>query len=94
MTVLNLLEVSPRPEHLPLIVAAGKLWFAAHPDDKVFWIDNAIGRRLCSMIEAIVALDPKTLGLDQTIRSDIEGFLADLIRLGVAEAHRLEDALR
>jgi hypothetical protein len=92
--LLNLLEVSPRPEHLPLIVAAGKLWFASHPDDKMFWIDNAIGSRLCSMIEAIFALDPKALGQDQTIRIDIEGFLADLIRLGVAEAHRLEDALR
>jgi hypothetical protein len=37
-------------------VAAGKLWFAAHPDDKEFWIEHAVGRRLCSVIEAILAL--------------------------------------
>lgn len=93
-TLLNLLEVSPRPEHLPLMVAAGKLWLASHSDDKEFWIEHAVGRRLCSVIAAILPLDPKALRQDQSIRSDIEGFLAGLIRLGVAEAHRLEDELR
>ncbi len=94
MTLLNLLEVSPRPEHLPLIVAAGKFWFAAHSDDKEFWIERAIGRRVCSVIEAILALDTTGRGQDQTARTEIESFVAGLIRLGVAEAHRLEDALR
>ena len=93
-TLLNLLEVSPRPEHLPLIVAAGKLWFASHSDDKEFWIEHAVGRRVCSVIAAILPLDPKALDQNRPIRSDIEGFLAGLIRLGVAEAHRLDDALR
>ncbi|HEV2491946.1 MAG TPA: ATP-binding protein [Terriglobia bacterium] len=94
VTLLNLLEVSPRPEHLPLIVTAGKLWFAAHPDGKEFWIEHSIGRRLCSVIEAIVALDPKAFAQDQTARREIEGLLPGLIRLGVAEAHHLEEALR
>lgn len=93
LILLNLLEVSPRPEHLPLIVRAGKLWFAARPDDKEFWIEHAIGRRLSSVIEAIVALDPKAFAQDQTARTEIEGLLAGLIRLGVAEAHHLEKAL-
>jgi len=94
MTLLNLFEVSPRPEQLPLIVAAGKLWFAAHPDDKEFWIGHAVGRRLCSIVEAILLLDPEVLGQDRNVRTAIEDILAGLIRLGVAEAHRLEDALR
>ena len=93
VTLLNLLEVSPRPEQLPLIVAVAKVWFATHPEDKEFWIEHAVGRRVCSVIEAIVALDPKSFGHNQAARTEIEGFLTGLIRLGVAEAHRLEHAL-
>ena len=92
--LLNLIEVSPRPEHMPLIVTAGKLWFANQPNDKEFWIGHAVGRRLCSVIEVILALDPKALARYQIVRTEIEGFLAGLIRLGMPEAHRLEDALR
>ena len=94
MTLLNLLEVSPRPEHLPLIVTAGNLWFAAHPDDKEFWIEHAIGRCVSSVIETIVALDPEAFAQDQIARTEIEGLLARLIRLGGAEAHHLEETLR
>jgi hypothetical protein len=28
-------------------VATGKSWLAAYPDNKEFWIDQGIGRRLC-----------------------------------------------
>ncbi|HEX3681727.1 MAG TPA: hypothetical protein VHU83_04225 [Bryobacteraceae bacterium] len=94
MILLNLLEVSPRPEHLPLIVLAGKLWSVALPDDKEFWVEQAIGRRLCSVIEAILVRDRKVLGNNETVRTEIESLLPGLIRLGVAEAYRLEDALR
>jgi hypothetical protein len=93
-TLLNLLEVAPRPVHLPLIIAAGKIWFASHPDDKEFWIDHAVGRRLCSLIEPALSLDPKLFGSDQAARKEIDALLGGLIRLGVPEAHRLEEALR
>jgi hypothetical protein len=92
--LLNLLEVSPRPEHLPLIVAAGKLWFASDPDDREFWIENAVGRRLCSVIEAILLLDPKLFPSDQPARKDIDALLAILVHLGLPEAHCVEKALR
>jgi hypothetical protein len=92
--LLNLLEVSPRPEHLPLIVAAGKLWFASHSDDREFWIENAVGRRICSVIEAILLLDPKLFCSDQPARKEIDVLLASLIHLGVSEAHLLEETLR
>jgi hypothetical protein len=94
IALLNLLEVAPRPAHLPVIVAAGKGWLAGHPDNKEFWIDQGIGRRLCSLMEAILASDPKPFASDQPLRKDIDSLLGTLVRMGIAEAHRLEESLR
>ena len=94
LTLLNLLQVSPRPEHLPLVVTAGRVWFAAHPDDKAFWVEHGVGRRLCSIIETIMRLDPKVFARNQAGRLEIESLLGSLIRLGVSEAHQLEEGIR
>jgi len=72
---------------------AGKNWLAANPDEKDFWVDQGIGRRLCALMEAILALDPKPFGLDQPYRKNVDSMLASLVRMGVAEAHRLEERL-
>jgi hypothetical protein len=93
-TLLNLLEVAPRPAHLGLICAAAKSWLAAHPDSREFWIGHAIGRRICALIEAILRLDPTLFSSSQPVRREIDEFLGRLVRLGVSEAHRLEEALR
>jgi hypothetical protein len=94
ISLLNLLEVAPRAVHLPMILATGKGWLAAHADNKEFWIDHGIGRRLCSLMEAILAGDPKPFGSDQPFRKDIDALLGSLVRMGIAEAHRLEESLR
>jgi hypothetical protein len=94
IALLNLLEVAPRAEHLPVIVAAGKTWLAAHPDDRKFWIDQGFGRRLCALVEAILAQDPNSLGVDLPLRKDIDKVLGGLVQMSVAEAHRLEERLR
>jgi hypothetical protein len=94
LALLNLLEVAPRVSHLSVIVEAGESWLTAHADDKDFWIDQGVGRRLCSLLHAILAVDPKPFALDQPLRRDIDGLLASLVRIGVAEAHRLEESLR
>ena len=73
IALLNLLEVAPRPAHLPVIVAASKSWLAAYPDNKEFWIDQGIGRRLCSLMEAVLSSDPESFASDQPLRKDIEG---------------------
>ena len=93
ITLLNVLEVAPRAAHLPVIVAAGKAWLTVHPDDKDFWINQGIGRRLCSLLHAILAVDPTPFALNQPFRKDIDSLLASLVRTGVAEAHRLEESL-
>jgi len=92
-TVLNLLEVSPRPGHLGLVCAAAKGWLVAHPDNREFWIGQAIGRRTCSLIEAILSSDPKLFSPSQPVRRETDDLLGRLVRLGVSEAHRLEEAL-
>jgi hypothetical protein len=94
LVLLNLLEVSPRTAHLPLANAAARAWLTSNPDDNTFWVDSDIGRRLCSVMEAIFNVDPKAFGIDEPLRRDIDNLLAALVRLGVPEAHRLEEALR
>ena len=101
IVLLNLLEVQPRTAHLPLIVAASKSWLAAFPEDKAFWIDQGVGRRLCALIDAVLTLDPRLLTLDPRLfvadhasRGDIDRLLENLVRLGIAEAYQLEDKLR
>ena len=93
IALLNVLEVAPRAAHVEVIVAAGKGWLAAHPDDKVFWIDQDIGRRLCALIETILSRDSGAFRLDQPSRKEIDSFLGSLVRMGVPEAHRLEASL-
>jgi hypothetical protein len=94
LVLLNLLEVSPRAANLPLANAAAKAWLTSHPDDNIFWVDSDVGRRICSVMEAILEVDPKAFGTDQPLRKDIDSLLATLVRMGVPDAHRLEQALR
>jgi hypothetical protein len=92
--LLNLLEVAPRTSHLPLIVAASKSWLAAFPDVKAFWIDQGIGWRLFALMDAVLTLDPQLFAPDQASRKDIDRLLESLVRIGIAEAYRLEERLR
>jgi hypothetical protein len=94
MVLLNLLEVASRTSHLPLIIAASKSWLAAFPDDKAFWIDQGLGRRLCALVDAVITLDPQLFAPDQASRKDIDRLLESLVRIGIAEAYRLEERLR
>jgi hypothetical protein len=94
MTLLNLLEVAPRPSHSNLVCTAVKGWLAAHPENREFWIGQAVGCRVCGLLEAILKVAPAFFVAGQPARRDIDDFLGKLIRLGVAEAHRLEESIR
>jgi hypothetical protein len=67
---------------------------SAHPDSREFWVGHAIGRRVCAKLSAILTLDPKLFATDQPKRREIDALLGKLIRLGVAEGHGLEEAVR
>jgi hypothetical protein len=90
---LNLLEVSPRSSHFPFLLEAAGGWLAAFPDATSFWVDYAIGRRACALIEASRRQDSASLDLKQPLRDNVNSLLSALVRLGVPEAARLEQAL-
>jgi len=93
LITLNLLEVSPKPSHLPFIIMAAVTWLRSYPECVPLWIDNDTGRRICVLIDDIWRKEPALLDGTQTLRSDVDQLLAALVRMGVADAARLERAL-
>jgi hypothetical protein len=93
LVTMDLLETSPRPSLLPLLVAGGKAWCSSYPDDTTLWVEHGIGRRVCAWIDRVRQSSPEALSADRPKRQDIDMILAALVRLGVAEARQLEAAL-
>jgi predicted MFS family arabinose efflux permease len=58
-----------------------------------FWIDSGTGHRVCALIDVIWRTEPVMFNRAQTLRNDVDQLLAALVRIGVAEAARLERAL-
>lgn len=90
---LNLLEVSPRSAHLPFLLTVADAWMAAFPNATDLWVHHAIGRRVCALIEAARRDEPGLFGVNQPFRDQTNRLLPALVRLGVAEAARLEQSL-
>ena len=90
---MDLLEVSPHPSLLPVLVAGGKAWIASYADDTVLWVEHGIGRRLCAWVDQVRQSTPEALSADKPERRDIDVILAALVRLGVPAARQLETAL-
>jgi hypothetical protein len=93
LVTLNLLEVAPGRAHLPFIVMAANTWLKTYPDNTAFWIDSGMGRRICVLIDNIWRNEPALLDEAEGARRDVDQVLAALVRIGVAEAARLEQAL-
>lgn len=93
LVTLNLLEVSPKPEYLPFLVAAAEAWLTHFPNDSGFWCDFTVGRRICTVLDNLREQQPPLLATGQPLRRRVDDLLAALIRLGVAEATRLEKTL-
>jgi len=93
IVTLNLLEVSPRSAYLPFTITAAMTWLKSYPNDRQFWVDHGVGRRVCVWIEEVRRQEPALLNADTPVRFDVDRLLAALISLGVADAKRLEEAL-
>ena len=90
---LNLIEVGPRPHHLGFIVAAAEAWLRMYHDISELWVDHAIGRRICGLIDSIRGHRPSMLSGDEDMRKRIDSVLVTLTSLGVTEAAVLEQNL-
>ena len=93
IVTLNLLEVAPRPAHLSFLLTAASSWLAAFPDSTDFWTARGIGPRVCAFIEAVRQTEPALLASGEPLRNGIDRLLSGLVRVGVADAARLEEAL-
>jgi hypothetical protein len=91
---LNILEVSPRPAHVPFLLAAASGWIAAFPNRTDFWVEYGTGRRVCTLLDSSRREQPDLLVVDRPLRDQLDRLLPALTQLGVAEAARLEEALR
>lgn len=93
LVTMNLLEVSIRPDHLPFLLSAVLEWLESYPDDNDFWVDHGIGRRVCEWLEAVYKAEPDNFSASAPARQAIDQTLASLVRLGIADAKRLEEKL-
>ena len=89
--LLNLLEVSPRPEHLPLLALAGSSWWDAFENSQVFWVEAGVGNRFCHLVQRVLSV--RVGVIEVTLGMGLAHLAADLVALGVSEAPRLEAAL-
>ena len=94
IVTLNLLEVAPRPAHLSFLLAAASGWLAAFPDSPDFWTGHEIGRRVCALIDAVRQTEPTLLASGEPLRGQVDRLLPGLVRVGVADAARIEQALQ
>ena len=94
IVTLNLLEVAPRPGHLSFLLAAASSWLAAFPDSPDFWTRHGIGRRVCALIDTARQTEPTLLASGEPLRNQVDRLFPGLVRVGVADAARLERALQ
>ena len=87
--LLDLVEVSPKPEHLSFIVATAEAWLAAHPHDTGFWIDIGTAGRYCVVIDSVRAQEPFSRW-DPALQDRMSNILSGLVGIGVPEAAQLE----
>jgi hypothetical protein len=93
VATLNLVEVSQRPAHLNFLTTSAKIWMQSYPKDTEFWVDYAIGKRVCLWVEEVLRQEPTFLDTADAVKCDVEELLAALVNLGVPEARRLEKLL-
>lgn len=90
---LNVLEVSPRVEHLALLVSATEAWLDRYANRSDFWLDYRVGERVCGLIERIRCNSQDSLLDGEPIRSRVDRALSVLVSAGLADARRLEESL-
>lgn len=87
---MNLLEVSPKQEHLPFLLSSGLTWLRRQPQNRALWIDHGLGARVVKWLDAIIGADVALRSASHPLRPQVDDLLGRLVQVGVAEAHHLE----
>lgn len=90
LLTMNLLEVSPRPEHAPFLLSSASTWLRRQPSNARLWVDHGVGARLANLLHSLCKTDAALSSASHPLRSQMEEVLARLVQTGVAEAHRVE----
>jgi hypothetical protein len=89
--MFNLLEIAPKPEHLPLLVVAGQTWWEAFKASQVFWVEGDAGGRWCRLALGMIESHPGVI--DGKLGMALAHLAAHLVAVGVGDAPRLEAAI-
>lgn len=90
---MNLLEVSPRPEHLRYLLSSALSWLKRQPNNTQIWVDSGLGARVAKWLEKVLGMDTALRSASHPQRHQIDDVLARLVQVGVPQAHRLEAML-
>jgi hypothetical protein len=93
MLTMNMLEVSKKPEHAGFFLSSTVTWLRRQPGNAQLWVDDGLGARLAKWLEAVTMSDASLRAATHPLRAQIDDVLARLVRVGVAEAHRVEQLL-
>lgn len=93
LLTMNLLEVSPRPEHIAFFLSSALTWLRRQPSNAPLWVDSGLGARLARWLESVTTSDAALRAATHPLRAQMDDLLARLIQVGVAEAHRVERLL-
>ncbi|QPH55583.1 hypothetical protein [Pontivivens ytuae] len=86
---MNLLLVAPRSRHVGFLLDAVEAWFGRTTSPEL-WIASGVGSQVVQWFEACVVEDPGLLAPEHPARARIDRALGQLVAVGVAEAHDLE----
>jgi hypothetical protein len=91
---LLMLEVSPRPEQMELLLTCAETWMPVYQGSSLFWRDYGFGYRWCRILQRIVAVRPEDFSSGTNQRAQVDRILAYLVTEGIPEAGQLEETLR
>jgi hypothetical protein len=93
LLVTNLIEVSPNPAQLQFVLSSVLGWLQRQPTNTQLWVDSRIGARVTKWLDEVLRANPTLYSSSHLLKSQIDDVLARLVRIGVAQAHRLETLL-
>jgi hypothetical protein len=91
---LLLLEVSPRPEHMEMLLSCSGAWMSIYQRNSQFWREYGFGQRWCSLVRKILESDSSGYGRGDRGRVSLDRVLAYLVTEGIPGAGQLEDMLK